>query len=346
MSSNLAEPLVTVLVPTHDHASTLDLAVTSVLRQSVEALDVVIIGDGVGDDTRDVVSGLVSDSRVRFLDTLKTNSRAELVRHSVLAEALSPYVCYFGDDDLMLPDHVESTVARLQGVDFTHPPPVFIDRGGSLVAHPTDIADSACVTWHLHPLRNAISLTGVGHRLDAYRRLPYGWREPPPGSWSDHYMWQQWFGTPGFRYSTGDRLTMLKLDGALRAGMSGDGRRQEMLDWISRSTEPGFESWLASEVADAFRRHAVQGRLDHDALLDRSAEEREAWETHRRHLTEQNMALAADLAHGRAQLAALTSADARARQAQGELDAIRGTRTWQLHESLARYSFVRRLARH
>ena len=346
MSPKPADPLVTVVVPTHDHASTLDLAVASVLRQTVEALDVVIIGDGVGDDTRDVVCGLVSDNRVRFLDTPKSRSRAEAVRHSVLIEALSPYVCYFGDDDLMLPDHVESTVARLQVVDFTHPLPVFIGPEGSLVAHPTDIADPDCVTWHLRPLRNAISLTGVGHRLDAYRRLPHGWREAPPGSWSDHYMWQQWFSTPGYSYSTGDRLTMLKLDGAARPGMTAEERRAEMLAWIERSSQPGFESWLATEVAVVFRRHAIRGRLDHDAWADRTTEERKSREACERVLSEQNAALTAELARCRDQVAGLEAAEAWARQAQSELDAMRRTRTWRFHDSLARRSIGRWLARH
>jgi len=102
VKSATAVPLVTVLIPTHDHPSTLDLVVASVLRQTIDALDIVIVGDGVTDDTRDVIAGLVTDDRVRFLDTPKSASRAEPVRHMVLTEAVAPYVCYMGDDDLML----------------------------------------------------------------------------------------------------------------------------------------------------------------------------------------------------------------------------------------------------
>ncbi|MDT5029327.1 MAG: hypothetical protein QOE61_5753, partial [Micromonosporaceae bacterium] len=174
-----AGPLVTVILPTHRHASTVDLAGWSVLSQSVSSLELVVIGDGATPEVRAAVEPLLSDDRVRFVDHPKTSSRAELVRHEVLAEATSPYVCYLGDDDIMLPDHVAATVDRLESVDFSHPLPVFIDGQGTLQARMTDLAEPRCRLWHQHPGRNAVSLTGVGHRLDAYRRLPHGWREAP-----------------------------------------------------------------------------------------------------------------------------------------------------------------------
>jgi hypothetical protein len=159
-------------------------------------------------------------------------------------------------------------------------------------------------------------------------------------------MWQQWFSTPGYSYSTGDRLTMLKLDGAARPGMTAEERRAEMLAWIERSSQPGFESWLATEVAVVFRRHAIRGRLDHDAWADRATEERKSREACERVLSEQNAALTAELARCRDQVAGLEAAEAWARQAQSELDAMRRTRTWRFHDSLARRSIGRWLARH
>ena len=210
VTAGQGSPAVTVIIPTHDHASTLDLAMASVLSQSIETLELVVIGDGVGDDAREVIAA-IDDPRVRFLDEAKTASRAELVRHRVLVDSDSDYVCYLGDDDVMLPDHVETMSSALQEVDFTHPLPAYIRPDGALAAHPTDLSDPLCRQWHLNPEHNAVSLTGVAHRLDAYRRLPNGWREAPPGRWSDHYMWEQWFRTDGFRYSTGRRLTVLEI---------------------------------------------------------------------------------------------------------------------------------------
>jgi hypothetical protein len=140
-------------------ASTLDLAVASVLEQSIGCLELVGIGDGVRDDTREVIGGL-DDRRIRFVDEPKTRSRAELDRHRVLSEADSDSVCYLGDDDVMVSDHIEEMVEALHHVDVAHPLPLYVSPDGSLRAHPTDLSLAECRDGHLHPARNAVSPTG------------------------------------------------------------------------------------------------------------------------------------------------------------------------------------------
>lgn len=325
-----AGPLVTVIIPTHNHANTVDLAARSVLTQSVRSLELVVIGDGASPEVKEAVEPLLSDTRVRYIERPKSASRGELVRRKVLAQATSPYVCYLGDDDLMLEEHLAVTLRRLQEVDFTHPLPVFVDRQGLLKSHDTDLADPRCRTWHLHPLRNAVSLTGVGHRLDAYRRLPHGWQEAPAGRWSDHFMWQQWFTTGGFRYATGETLTVLKFEGSVRNDMAGPQRRQEIVRWVEFSRQPGFDAWLAHQVADAFRRSAIDLRLAVDEQADRFEMEREhEAERHGRRVAESD------------ENARVSAAERRA--AEAELSAMRATRTWRLRGRLIGSPGLRRL---
>lgn len=322
-----AGPLVTVILPTHNHASTVDLAGWSVLQQSVRSLDLVVIGDGATDEVQAALVPLLSDERVRFIDGPKSPSRAELVRHQVLAQATSPYVCYLGDDDIMLPGHLAATLDRLENVDFTHPLPIFIDRQGTLQARPTDLAESRCRLWHQHPLRNAVSLTGVGHRLDAYLRLPLGWRETPSERWSDHFMWQQWFASPDYRYSTGDRLTVLKFEAADRTDMSDAQRRAEIETWLQRSREPGFTAWLADQSADAIWRAAVELRLAVDFQADHFARERDA-------LAAQEADIRAALNRSRT---AEQGANEQTAAARAELRAVQASRTWRIRNRLVRF---------
>jgi hypothetical protein len=251
------------------------------------------------------------------------------VRHEVLTQATSPYICYLGDDDIMLPDHVASTVDQLQTVDFTHPLPVFIDRHGNLEARVTNLADLRCRLWHQQqPYRNAVSLTGVGHRLDAYRRLGHGWREAPPGRWSDHYMWQQWFAHPGFRYATGDRLTVLKFEAAVRGDMAPPERRAEVMAWLQRSQEPGFGAELAAGAALAGWRAAVDLSLALDWQADRSAHEYEA-------LAAREEEVMAAERRARAEATALRS----------QLGGIQASRIWRARNRLVRMPLLRRLSR-
>jgi GalNAc5-diNAcBac-PP-undecaprenol beta-1,3-glucosyltransferase len=170
---------VLVIIPTHDHPWSLDLSVESALVQTFENLDIVIIGDGVGDDTRDVVAGLLNrDDRIRFVDAPKSPSRSERVRHDVICSSDADVVAYLGDDDLFFPDHVESMAALLDRYDFAHPVSVCVDGNDVLTAFPADLSDPDCVEWHLQHGWNTIGLTGVAHSSEMYRRLPRGWTEP------------------------------------------------------------------------------------------------------------------------------------------------------------------------
>ncbi len=118
----MTSPRVLVIVPTHDHPWSLDLAVESALAQTVPNIDIVIIGDGVGDDTREVAARLLdADDRIRFIDRPKSPSRAEHTRHEVISSSDADFVTYLGDDDLLFPDHVETMAASPRAARFRSP---------------------------------------------------------------------------------------------------------------------------------------------------------------------------------------------------------------------------------
>jgi hypothetical protein len=75
-------------------------------------------------------------------------------------------------------------------------------------------------------------------------------------------MWDQWFCTPGLRFNTGKRLTVLKFEGAEVTGMSPAGRRAQLIEWEGRAQEDGFADELAGLAFEAYRRWAVQASLD------------------------------------------------------------------------------------
>jgi hypothetical protein len=333
VNAGQTRPLVTVIIPTHDHPSTLDLAVRSVLAQSVDAIELMVIGDGVGDATRTVLANL-DDPRLHFVDEPKTPSRAELTRHRILTESPSTYACYLGDDDVMLADHIETMMALLDTVDFAHPLPMYIEPEGRLAVHPVDLSDPEYLRWHLHPDHNAISLTGVAHRIDAYRRLPFGWREPPSGWHSDHYMWEQWFRAPGLRFATGDRLTVLKFEASLRTGWSPERRRAELLHWIERTKSPDFDRWWRDRVTAALQASLSTYRLLHSDLMATAAAEQA-----------QRSLVEADLAVAQRQLQDIEQEVSKLRVQESILAEMRSTKTWRLHDRLAATRLALWLAR-
>jgi glycosyltransferase involved in cell wall biosynthesis len=241
---------VTVLLPTHDHASTLPFALESVQRQSVEDLEILVVGDGVGDDTREVVAKRsAEDDRIRFLDRPKGERNGERHRHQALSAARGRLVCYACDDDLWLPWHVETLRSALGDADFAHTLPLVFDaegRAGAMLFDATHPGNRACMERH----RIGFGLASAGHTLEAYRRLPHGWRPAPLQVASDLYMWRQ-FMDAGMRIRSLFRPTVLSFGAPYRRGWSAARRAGELADWTHLLRAPDAEQRVAHLALDA-----------------------------------------------------------------------------------------------
>jgi len=247
----------TIVIPTYRHAALLPYAIRSALGQETASIEVFVVGDGVEDDTRVAVGAYVHDPRLRYFDFPKGPHNGELGRHEALQEARGRIVCYLSDDDLLLADHVSEMLRLLEDADFAHSAPVVVVPDGSLRYGPIDMARTEFHALLLRGGWNKISLTGAAHTLEAYRRLPHGWRPGPPDVWSDLYMWQQFVRQPWFRGRTGTRLTHLHLPDQDRRDVPVAERVAELEHWWNRMQAPGFADELEELVADVVREGAV-----------------------------------------------------------------------------------------
>lgn len=239
----------TVLVPTHDHGPTLLRSVKSALAQTVADLEVLVVGDGVPDETRKVMAELTADPRVRFFDNPKGPRHGELHRHAALQEARGEIVCYLADDDLWLPGHVEEMRRLLAKADFAHALPFWIDGKGGFHHLRVDLAKPY---WRELLLggENRIPLSCGAHTLEAYRRLPAGWRTTPDGTPTDLYMWQQILAAPGIRAVSGSNATVLHFPSFARKSWSKEQRLAELDFWPEQSAlEKRLLASLATNAA-------------------------------------------------------------------------------------------------
>lgn len=65
--ARLKSPCVSVILPTHNRASTLPDAIASVQAQAMGDWELIIVDDGSTDHTREVVSPFLEDKRIRYL---------------------------------------------------------------------------------------------------------------------------------------------------------------------------------------------------------------------------------------------------------------------------------------
>ena len=248
----------TILIPTFRHAALLPYAIRSALTQADASVEVFVVGDGVEDDTRAALEPFLGDERVHFFDNPKGERHGERHRHAALQHARGRIVCYLSDDDLLLPDHIAEQCRLLEDADFAHSAPFYIAADGTLSYSPIDLAVPSFRGLLARGRWNHIVLTGAGHTLDAYRRLPHGWRPAPPHVWTDLHMWRQFLELPLLRARTGTRITMLHFPDSHRQDVSVADRAAELETWWARSRESGFPDELAREACEAYRRAALR----------------------------------------------------------------------------------------
>jgi GalNAc5-diNAcBac-PP-undecaprenol beta-1,3-glucosyltransferase len=245
----------TVLIPTmRGRGPLLPYSVGSVLAQTVPDIEVFIIGDGVDEETRTVIRNLMQrDSRIKFFDHPKHESRGEPNRHAALAEARGEIVCYLCDRDLMLPNHVDAMRQLLTGADFAHTLIAHVLTGGTLeCVKEIDIGradDRRRISSRRH-VANGIPLSFAGHTLAMYRKLPYGWRTTPERHFTDIYMWEQFLDHPECRAKSGTAPTILYFSRWRRGDWPVDQKAEELKRWSDSMAAPDWNLRFLQQVID------------------------------------------------------------------------------------------------
>src|SRR5690606_15977961 len=110
------DPVVSVVVPAYNAEAYLGEALRSVLAQTYELLEVLVIDDGSQDRTADIVRELaMEDERVRLLQ--QSNSGVADARNLGIEHARGVYIAPLDADDLFYPQKLEAQVARMESGD-------------------------------------------------------------------------------------------------------------------------------------------------------------------------------------------------------------------------------------
>ncbi len=228
-------PTVTVVIATYHWSSVLALAIGSVLRQTYNDLELIVVGDGCSDETEEVVAA-VADARVRWVNLSRHHGHQWAANNEGLRLARGRFVAYLGHDDLWLPHHLAACVERLEaGADLVHtlcmmvhgdgvrrewapPEPGFYRPGSGLppscVVHRRALIDSVG-TWRDH---KGLAL------------------HPDRGLWRRMHA-------AGARFELVPRLGVVKFPAVWRRNVYRDQPSHEQAHWLARiENEPAFEA--------------------------------------------------------------------------------------------------------
>lgn len=253
-----------VMIPTFDHGPMVRFAIRSALAQELPPAEVLVVGDGAPEATAETVLAIASqDDRVRWFPYPKGERHGEQHRHEVLARHTDvDAVFYLGDDDVWFPDHLRRLVPRLEQHDCVFGLDTRVQPDGGMKGR---IHDLSRPVYRARMLENdnRISMSAFGHRMDAYRALPHGWRPAPTGVNTDTYMYQQ-FIAAGASSTSVLVPTVLHLGTPPRRKMSLAEREAELTSYAEAMVDAGWRwaavdsklfEWLQLELASFEQRN-------------------------------------------------------------------------------------------
>lgn len=106
-----SSPLISVILPTYNRATTLDRAIRSVLNQSFGDFEIVIVDDGSTDESRSTLKKYTGMANVRAISSGHHGCSA--ARNLGVSVSKAPLVAFQDSDDEWLPHKLERAVAVL-----------------------------------------------------------------------------------------------------------------------------------------------------------------------------------------------------------------------------------------
>jgi hypothetical protein len=257
-------PRVSVVIATYNWSSVLRYALESVLWQTWQDFEVLVIGDACTDDSAEVVASF-NDPRLHWHNLPANSGSQSAPNNAGIGLARGEYIAYLGHDDIWYPTHLAGVVAAIEReqVDLAHSLTVMIGPAGSGFRRLTGVApvsDDGTFVF--------VPPSSVLHRRDLIDRIG-PWRDyrtlrlPP-----DYDLLQRaWQARPAFASSR--QLTVFKFNSALRRNSYRERRSDEQAAFIQRiRSEPTFlqDEYFAAMTAYAGRMAVEDLRVAPDAL--------------------------------------------------------------------------------
>ncbi len=108
----IVDGLVSVIMPSWNTAKFIGKSIQSVLKQTYENLELVIVDDCSTDNTDEIVKSF-SDPRIRYYKN-KKNSGAAVSRNRAIREAKGEWIAFLDSDDLWKPEKLERQIVFMK----------------------------------------------------------------------------------------------------------------------------------------------------------------------------------------------------------------------------------------
>jgi len=112
----MKKPLISIITATYNRSKILYYSILSVLFQSYDNWELIVVGDHCTDNTEDIVHSF-NDSRISY-ENLPQNFGEQSLPNSIgMKKAKGDFIAFLNHDDIWLPDHLESSLSRLNSCE-------------------------------------------------------------------------------------------------------------------------------------------------------------------------------------------------------------------------------------
>jgi glycosyltransferase involved in cell wall biosynthesis len=181
-------PLVSILLPTHNRADVLSFAIQSVLAQTIQDFELLVVGDGCTDHSVEIVQGF-ADPRIHWFDLPKAPGFGYANRNIGLHKARGEYIAFMAHDDLWLSDHLEQLLPffRDEKTEIVYSRPLWVIPFGMIVPGEFNLNRPSTLRAFLNGVVNGIPAGCVIHRRDCLSKYGF-WNDELPKA-ADWDMW-------------------------------------------------------------------------------------------------------------------------------------------------------------
>ena len=107
------KPLVSVIIPAFDAAAYIHRTLDSVISQTYETIEVIVVDDGSSDATSSIIEEFVNRD-ARFQLIRQRNAGVGAARNTAIRKARGKYIAPLDADDLWVPEKLEKQVACME----------------------------------------------------------------------------------------------------------------------------------------------------------------------------------------------------------------------------------------
>ena len=107
------DELVSIIMPSYNTANYIAASIQSVLDQTYQNWELLLVDDCSTDDTDAVVAPFLTDARIRYLKN-EQNSGAAISRNRALREAKGRWIAFLDSDDLWYPTKLKTQLKFMQ----------------------------------------------------------------------------------------------------------------------------------------------------------------------------------------------------------------------------------------